>query len=196
MLRCFVFGASYLVLPVRYTRFMASGYSVLIRYCRDDYSRGLATNHSLEIYEGMFGNFAYGNVTVSLNDTVDRLEMRLGPMGLWNLHPNPDGGDHAFFADGIGDIWPMDFRADFASKDTTNCPDCIDRLRFYFVSDPTVFERDLKMDDAPPPPPVGCDEVDGGDGRNTSGFSSALPNAVYSLCGFVVQYATRHLTHN
>ena len=86
----------------------------------------------------------------------------------------------------------MDFRAEFASQDPTNCPECIDILRVYFDSDPTVFERDLKMEDAPPPPPVGCDEVDGGDGGDTSGFSSALPHAVYSLYGFVVQYATRH----
>ena len=114
-------------------------------------------NHSLEIYEGTFGNFAYGNVTVAaVNDTVGdgRLHMHLGPMGLWDLHANPSGGEHAFFADGIGDIWPMDFRADFGSKDPGECPDCIDILRIYFDSDPTVFERDLKMEDAPAPPPV------------------------------------------
>ena len=181
-----------MLLPDRYFRFLASGYFAVNRYCRGDYARGLTVNHSLEIYEGTFGNFAYGNVSVALNDTVDRLEMRLGPMGLWDLYPNPDGGDHAFFADGIGDIWPMDFRAEFASKDPGNCPECIDTLRFYFDSDPTVFERDLKMEDAPLPPPVGCDEVDGGDGGDTSGFSSVLPNAVYSLYGFVIQYATRH----
>ena len=148
------------------------------------------------MYEGTFGNFAYGNVTVAVNDTAGedgRLEMRLGPMGLWDLHANPAGGEHAFFADGIGDIWPMDFRAEFDSKDPVECPECIDVLRVYFDSDPTVFERDLKMEDALAPPPVGCDEVDGGgDGGDTSGFSSALPNAVYSLYGFVLQYVTRH----
>ena len=148
------------------------------------------------MYKGTFGNFAYGNVTVAVNDTAGedgRLEMRLGPMGLWDLHANPSGGEHAFFADGIEDIWPMDFRADFWSKDPEGCPECIDILRIYFDSDPTVFERDLKMEDAPAPPPIGCDEVDGGgDGGDTSGFSSALPNAVYSLYGFVLQYVTRH----
>ena len=153
------------------------------------------------MYEGTFGNFAYGNVTVALNDTAGagageedrRLEMRLGPIGLWDLHANPAGREHAFFADGIEDIWPMDFRADFGKKDPQGCPDCIDILRIYFDSDPTVFERDLKMEDAPTPPPAGCYEVDGGgDGGDTSGFSSTLPNAVYSLYGFVLQYVTRH----
>ena len=53
-----------------------------------------------------------------------------------------------------------------------------------------MFERDLKMEDAPPPPPVGCDEVDGG--GDTSGFSAVLPNAVYSLYGFVLHHMTKH----
>ena len=55
-------------------------------------------NHSLEIYEGTFGNFGYGNMTVALNDTgAPRLQMRLGPMGLWNLHADPSGGGNAFW---------------------------------------------------------------------------------------------------
>ena len=161
-----------------------------IPLCCSDYEQRISANHSLEIYEGTYGNFAYGNITVTVNDTLGLLQMRLGHIGVWNLHPW--GGEHAFVADGIDDIWPMDVRAVFESTDPDGCTECIDILNVHnFDNFPHAFERDLKMSDAPPPPSTRCDEVSGGYGGDTSGWSPTLPSVVYSIYGLIVQHMLR-----
>ena len=119
--------------------------------------------------------------------------MRLGHIGVWNLHPW--GGEHRFVADGTDDIWPMDVIAEFENTDPDGCAECIDILNVLnFDSFPHAFERDLKMSDAPPPPSTECDKGEEGDGGHSSGFSSVLPSVVYSLYGFIAQHILRTLT--
>lgn len=138
------------------------------------YEKGVEANDDLEIYEGTFRNFAYGNITVTMNSTLNLLQMRMSTLGLWNLYAWPPGEGHRFWADGIDDIWPIDVNLWFSSRDPDTCPDCIDLLTVEFESAmPPVFERNLKMADAPPPPSTECSEI-----NSDPDSDSAVQNAM------------------
>ncbi len=122
-----------------------------------EFDQDQKASHSLDVYEGTYGNFLYGNLTIVRNDSLGLLQMRMGPLGLWNLYPT-GVRDHHFAADGIDHMWPIDTTAWFGYGDSDDCDDCAlmtVTLNFEPAA-PPVFERDLKMADAPAPPQTEC----------------------------------------
>ena len=82
----------------------------MILYCLNfrDIPENTVVARQLSVYEGVYGNFAYGNVTITINDTTSRLQMFLGHMGKWDLYPSTE--EDTFIADGIEHTWPMNLR--------------------------------------------------------------------------------------
>ena len=108
----------------------------------------------LNDYVGVYGNFGYGNITISLNSggIEDQLELSYGKIGRFILQATVV--DDEFVAIGVGpaaviNIGPLLFQS---SNNQT-----IDLLQTVFDDlDPPLFKRDLKMSSAPPPPNDNC----------------------------------------
>ena len=108
------------------------------------------TPMELSSYEGTYGNFGYGNITVVVNDN-DTLELHYGELGLWTLeHVEGD----AFYGHGQGRIWSLNID----DVQFRRSGDTINEVELSLESrDPPVFVRGLDMADAPPPPdPTDC----------------------------------------
>lgn len=103
-------------------------------------------------YVGMYGNFAYGNITVSKSE-ANVLILQYGAEGFWELEYL--GIDHMFYAHGQGKIWTYSFSIMFR-KSVANV-DVIDQAILLNDLFFPVFVRDRSMSDAyPPPDPTDC----------------------------------------
>ncbi len=106
-----------------------------------------------ERYVGTFGNFGYGNLSIVLNETSGLLELHYGELGLWDLVVIDD---LTFAGKGKGYTWARDIKSIlFESLSYSNQ---LNKVTISFESkDPPVFQRDLKMSEAPlPPDPNQC----------------------------------------
>jgi hypothetical protein len=106
-------------------------------------------------YEGVYGNFAMGNITVSYNEETGNLSAYYGRNGIFTLTPFIfNGTEHVFFAKSQDPLW-WSPRSRLYFK--LNAEGTTDRLIFPYLlsSHPPVFVRDLKLSDAPPRPD-GC----------------------------------------
>ena len=104
---------------------------------------------TISYYVGLYGNYAYGNITISLNSTNDKLLLLYGEVGTWQLQALEDE-PHVFYARGYDLIWSLDLRrVEFSTSgnnqneiDTMTIPD--------FQGDsPPVFVKDLDISTAP-----------------------------------------------
>ena len=99
-----------------------------------------------DIYEGQYGNFGYGNITVITNETSGRLQLVYGVLGLWNLYRLDN---NTFVGQGLDHIWSMTltdvefdaFDVDQGVMTTLTIPSFEPRL-------PPVFVRGLQMSEA------------------------------------------------
>lgn len=106
----------------------------------------------LSSYEGTYGNFAYGELTVHVNETRQQLEVVFGPLGSWRLVPTETR--HLFTGFGYGDFWQSTVR-EVMFLETEDNSDNIQSVQLSFDSrDPPVFKRGLRMSNPPPPPEV------------------------------------------
>lgn len=100
-------------------------------------------------YAGVYGNFAYGNLTVLYNDTTNKLELHYGKYGRWLLHCKR-GND--FAGEGYDIFWARELRS-VLFRNSQGQKDSVDEVVISFDNrDPPVFQRGLKMTSAPPPP--------------------------------------------
>ena len=60
---------------------------------------------SLDSYEGTYGNYGYGNVTVRYIAADDSLEMSYGTLGKWTLESTAT--EDEFTGKGLDDVWNM-----------------------------------------------------------------------------------------
>ena len=116
-------------------------------------SRGQYTNDvtafkcalPLSSYEGVYGNFAYGNVSVYINRTTNDLRIRYGVLGFWRLHCDTEG-ENLFFVQQAGYmIYDMGLARFVIEK---GVPRTLVIPGFDWKYPPT-FERGLRMSDAP-----------------------------------------------
>ena len=105
----------------------------------------------LATYAGEYGNFAYGNITISVNSSQNVLELHYGVIGHWYLIPT--ASKHQFNMTGTGVFYyrpanpgPVVFSSSIESNDV------IDTVVIPFESPDVTFLRGLKLADAPPPP--------------------------------------------
>ena len=101
----------------------------------------------LEIYEGEYGHFGYGNFTIFINDTTQMLEMQYGGLGRFDLYPTEQ--EHFFLGQGKENAialyaWPVLF------SESVPGSGFIDLARVTEMEN-QIFERGLLMDEAPPP---------------------------------------------
>lgn len=124
----------------------------------------------LSDYEGAYGNYGYGNLTVT--KTEDTLEMTYGSIGRWNLHPT--AVENQFTGEGVGDVWNMRL----SGVQFTSIGGRVEEVSVSTFNS-AVFTRGLKMDSAPEPPPVDCTVSSANHVVSMSVlvlFSSLLPN--------------------
>ena len=100
-------------------------------------------------YEGVYGNFAYGNISVVLNNT-DLYLIYGNKTTIWLLEPLEE--EHMFFAKGVRLIWSLDMRVvEFFYNSNTQTIDKI-RIADFEQSSPPEFQRDLLISSAPEVP--------------------------------------------
>ena len=100
---------------------------------------------SAESYEGRYGNYGYGNVTVWLDSSTEDLYMEYGPIH-WRLSPTENQG--LYYGEGQDDFWYWSIDALF-QRDNDDVVNVTVSLDDTF---PPVFERDLDFNNLPPPP--------------------------------------------
>ena len=132
----------------------------------------------LSSYAGTYGNFAYGNLTVSVDADADRLVLHYGVLGHWILHPEEE--PHHFVGEGQGHTWSMSlYNVAFSginggSAQYVELPSIDSRA-------PPLFERGLKAADAPDPPELECPQA--------PSSASYLSSAVWlSICVTVILF--------
>ena len=103
----------------------------------------------LKKYAGTYGNFGYGNLTVYVNQTTGNLQIRYGPMGLWDLFPGKK--EHFFFGQGLDLVWAYNMEAQFIYNCQKDIVESVTMPAFERKQVP-MFKRGLQMTDAPPPP--------------------------------------------
>ena len=128
----------------------------------------------LHSYEGVYGNFGYGNITVTLPDNGTCLRMLYGKLGKWDLYPTAK--PHRFVADGLDDVWSMDLANLYFQ--TNAAGDEVERLivESFEARLPPVFIKGLKVTDAPLPPEL-CPKAE----KVISGAITQNHQSVYSL---------------
>jgi hypothetical protein len=110
----------------------------------------------LTIYEGTFGDFAFGNMSFYV-DTTGKLVMAYGDWGLWEMRPNEEL-ELRFDAIGTGHVWNWGFSDIVFSRSQEGSTGPMERVTIHSFerSNPPVFVRGRSMDEAPPPPDVSC----------------------------------------
>ena len=108
---------------------------------------------ALSEYAGTYGNYAYGNVTVSVDEDAEMLELRYGILGHWVLYAEEE--PHHFVGEGQNDAWSIGlYDVKFSGIEEG-------LARFVELTSldnraPPIFERGLMESDAPPPPELEC----------------------------------------
>lgn len=109
-------------------------------------------------YVGVYGNFAYGNISIYQEDEDEVLHMQYGNNGYYDLVPTES--EDVFGT--VGNRSPADYldigQVFFDSSDEGGGGDIVDLLTIpsFSLLDPQVFIRDLQFADAPPPSLEGC----------------------------------------
>ena len=108
------------------------------------------TFRQLEDYEGEYGNFGYGNVTVFLNETTELLDVIYGVIGRFDLYPTVN--ENVFIGNGK-DLNVIRYGYIFVFEESAPGSGLVDLLTIpsFESSMPPTFVRGLEMDDAPPP---------------------------------------------
>ena len=118
-------------------------------------SRNISAKRPLPNYTGTYGNFGYGNITITLGSANNTLELSYGTVGRFRLIPTTT--EDEFESEGIGSAWVFNIGIlTFAASD--NSTGVVDELNVptFEPFDPPTFIRDLKMTNAPPPPTDNC----------------------------------------
>lgn len=55
------------------------------------------------LYEGIYGNYGFGNVSVVYRPESQQLVLLYGPLGVWLLHPTAQR--HVFVGEGVDHVW-------------------------------------------------------------------------------------------
>ncbi len=98
-----------------------------------------------EDYVGRYHDFAYGNLTVAINEEDDSLVMSYGPSLVLNLSPVTES---IFQAAGVEPFWHLSYTVTFLSNG-----ELFDRVTVTFESAaPPTFYRDQTDAEAPSPP--------------------------------------------
>jgi len=106
----------------------------------------------LDQFIGVYGNFAYGNVTITFDGNTGRLHGEYGDISVDMVHLGND-----WFAGRPSDvIWffpplEMTFTRNAEDNSVINVT-----IPIFLEIDPPVFTRGLTMDQAPPPPTCAC----------------------------------------
>ena len=107
----------------------------------------------VENYVGVYGNFAYGTVTVDINTETNDLVLRYGRDNwTWDLTQDADNEDD-FTGSGREPFWFLDLDVTFEQEGSS--PASALTILTFDDELPPRFERDLDFDN-PPAPPVPC----------------------------------------
>ena len=109
---------------------------------------GQNTPKQLTRFEGRYGNYAYGNLTVYINQTSSNLMLRYGA-ALWEMIETSPG---EFTGPGLDPFWYWTLDVVFEDGDPSP------GVTVLFEAQPSIpfFERDLDVDNNLPPPPSTC----------------------------------------
>ena len=119
---------------------------------------------------GTYGNFAYGNITIFVNEETGRYNMLYGEKAYFDLAPIIGSG--LYQATGWGALWQSTYLVTFDEDYVT--------VTFDFIQ-PPVFIRGLKQADAPPPPEL-CPEIE----QPEAGKASSQLVSLYAMIITVV----------
>ena len=107
--------------------------------------RGRRQANELEEFVGRYHHFAYGNLSITLDEEQDELNMAYGPEATFTLARVTD---LVFSASGEEPFWHLGYTVTFFSDG-----DIIDRVSLSFdAAAPPTFVRDQTDAEAPPPP--------------------------------------------
>ena len=117
------------------------------------------TFRDLEDYEGVYGHFGFGNLTIFLNETTGLLDLQYGGLGRFDLYSTSE--EDVFMGQGkdaciIRFAWPVIFEESVPGSgliDLATLP-LMERS-----SQPSPWVRGLEMSDAPPPRIEDCSWV-------------------------------------
>lgn len=102
-----------------------------------------------ENYTGVYGNFAFGNLTVSLSEKCEEcLALAYGALGRYTMYPTENPG--VFLAVNDNTIMYYNMPVVFSGVDEETGQVLNVSPLYFEIFLPPVFERGLRMDDAPP----------------------------------------------
>lgn len=111
---------------------------------------GRAINRNLTDFEGTFGHFLWGNITVIYNETLDLLQMNYGVRGSYDLYPLTNSSFIGMHNKGL-EMVLGDELVTFDPEEEEIIHLALPSFEWFDIP---VFTRDLKLDDAPPPSDV------------------------------------------
>jgi len=110
------------------------------------------STRAIDEYVGIYGNFAFGNVTITLSPTTNRLVGTYGNLVTLDMFLNPVTQDN-FFGTAADPLWffpPM--ALEFGRNESAGGAVETVTVPIFLTEDPPVFVRGLRMSDAPSPP--------------------------------------------
>ncbi|KAK2155188.1 hypothetical protein LSH36_246g00016 [Paralvinella palmiformis] len=118
----------------------------------------IPSDTDLSLYEGTYGNFAFGNITFYANRSHN-LIMTYGDLGVWDIRPKI--GLHRFDAVGTGHVWNWDFSSLNFQRSHDGATGPLNQVVVFGMepSSPPVFRRNQKMFNIPPAPRDACAAV-------------------------------------
>lgn len=124
----------------------------LLKRASNQHVRQVA-NEFLEQFVGVYGNFAFGNMSITYNNDTSRLQADYGDLLSIDLFHI---GDDWFVGQPSSLVWffpPADMTFIRRSEDNAVVSVTVPSL---LEADPPVFVRGLTMDQAPKPPTCDC----------------------------------------
>ena len=102
----------------------------------------------IDQFLGDYGNFAYGNMTVVIDDITENIILEFDLYRC--LARSQLGSNDTFYCEGVGDYWWVDLLQ--INFDVANNPSQYVDIIFVALLEGRVrFERDLRQDEAPGP---------------------------------------------
>ena len=111
-------------------------------------SKDSVPKHLIDQFLGNYANFAYGNMTVLIDDITENIIMEFDLYRC--LARSQLGSNDTFYCEGVGDYWWVDLLQ--IKFDVANNPSQFVDIIFVALWEGRVrFERDLRQDEAPGP---------------------------------------------